>query len=187
MPPPPPNTAPPQFPVQQQMRRSKWSKEIPAEKSATLLKAMNLLASKEKEEKPKQDILEDDTLPDPVRRFIIRGYGKCYIEVEKECMRTLIRPIIELAKANGELYTKNWDKTELPKLAREIQRPTVMAPKPLSSSLIDELNNLIPPKPPVAEKITPEEMKRRNDRKLRFASIAHAESRSFAIEAIRFR
>ena len=175
--------APVQVAAIQRTRKSPWGK-APAEKSATILKALDRIASAPKGEKAKQDILEDKTLPDSVRKFIVRGYAKCYTEMEKDYMRNLLRQVVEMSKVSGQILTKKWDEMELPKLPREIQHPTLTIPAKHGSASIIAVNNIpgvpstIPSpskilfKPPAAappKPVSQEEAQRRNERKTRFS------------------
>jgi hypothetical protein len=192
--PPPPNTAPPKVPVQQPIRRSLWEKIPQPEKPATVIKAADLIALNVKTEKQSQDVLEDKTMPDPVRKFIIRGYAKCFTETEKSCMKTILRQIVSGAKNRGEIHTKDWDRMELPKLPRESGMtipsmitkvgPTVAASL---NTIISNPVNIIQTKSIITEpKATPEELKKRSERKTRFASVTHVELSTFLLPSSRF-
>lgn len=183
--PPPPSTEPPKVPIQQPIRRSLWAKITQPEKPPTTVKTLSLLNSSSKPEKPKEDVLEDKTLPDPVRRFIVRGFAKCYTESEKAHMRAVLRPIIGRAKTTGEIYTKKWDELDLPKLPREIHGSMTS----LLSSINPPLSTIPVPSNPIptpqtksivsVPKATPEELKKRSKRKSRFATVTHSEPRTF--------
>jgi hypothetical protein len=184
--PPPPATAPPKVPIQQPIRRSLWEKIPQPEKPLTVNKEVNVVASNVKTEKQSEDILEDKTMPDSVRKFIIRGYAKCFTEMEKNYMKSILRQIVKSAKIKGEIYTKNWDTMELPKLPREAGMiipsmitkvgPTVAG---TLNSTITNTVNVIQTKSIIAEpKLTPEELKKRSERKARFASVTQPELRT---------
>lgn len=181
--PPPPSTEPPKVPIQQPIRRSLWEKISQPEKPPTVIKTSNLIGLTPKPDKSKEDVLEDKTLPDPVRRFIVRGFAKCYTESEKAHMRAVLRPIIGRARTTGEIYTKKWDELDLPKLPREIQIPTLLStinPSittvtiPPNSAPTLQAKSIVP-----IPNATPEELKKRSKRKSRFASITHSEPRTF--------
>ena len=191
--PPPPNTAPPKVPVQQPIKRSLWEKIPQPEKPATVIKAVDLVGSNMKTEKQSQDVLEDKTMPDSVRKFIIRGYAKCFTETEKSCMKTILRQIINGAKTRGEIYTKDWDRMELPKLPREsgmvIPSMITKVGPTVGGSLNTTISNTVnttQTKPIMTEpKATAEELKKRSERKTRFASVAHAELSTFLLPSSR--
>jgi len=188
--PPPPTAAPPtaippassfapnaQNGITKGRKKSPWEKApqtqsqpntLTQEKSEILLKAINRISQKQdaKPQPAKPDILEDKTLPESARIYIINGFAKCHTAAEKDYMRTLLRQLMENAKMNGELFTKKWSETELPKLAREIQHPTITIP--IRGNPIQQIS-LVP-------NLAPEELKKRNQRKNRFGDISEQDS-----------
>ncbi len=121
-------TAPKFMPTLPQKRASGWDK--PAAGTSTIEKAINRIAGAQKSERV--DILEDKALPDNVRRFIVRGYAKCYTEQERDYMKMLLRQMVDTARATGQLATKRWDEMELPRLPREMVKTTLPANAPRS-------------------------------------------------------
>lgn len=179
--PPPPNSAPPKVPIQQPIRRSLWEKIPQPEKTSSVIKMLNTAAPIPKIEKPKEDILEDKTLPDSVRKYILGGYAKCFTEHEKEQMRVQLRQIVGAARASGELHTRRWADVELPKLPREVQRSGALLRVPAHA-----VANVVTKPSPVQTKsivsvasVTSEELRKRSERKTRFAASARSEPRTF--------
>lgn len=152
-------------------RKTGWDKP-PVEKftSATVVKAMNHIAATPKSDK-KQELLEDKTLPDPLRRFIVRGYAKCNTEQERDYMKMILRQMVEMARSINQLQTKNWDEVELPKLPREMIKAAQNMPlgqngfakKMVSVTPATQVLNV------VQKPLTHEEAQKRNERKSRFA------------------
>ena len=86
-----------------------------------MVKALTHIAAAHKDYK-RQELLDDATLPDSLRRFILRGYQKCCTEQEKDYIKMVLKQMVEMARSNNQLFTRNWDLAELPKLPREMLR-----------------------------------------------------------------
>lgn len=117
---------PPTFmPSQQAGKRSGLDKPT----LSTIEKALSHLAAVGAKERA--DILEDKSLPEAARRFVVRSLEKCANDPDREYMRMMLRRMLSTAQSSGQLGSKKWDDLEPPRLPREMIRPAPAAvPKP---------------------------------------------------------
>ena len=90
-----------------------------------MVKARTHIATAHKDYK-RQELLDDPTLPDSLRRFILRGYAKCCTEQERDYIKMVLKQMVEMARSNNQLLTRDWDSAELPKLPRELLKPMML-------------------------------------------------------------
>jgi hypothetical protein len=120
-----------------------------------VVKALTHIAATHNEHK-KPELLDDPTLPPSLRRFICRGIAKCYTEQERDYIKMVLKQMVEMARSNNQLHTRDWDASDLPTLPRELLKPVIQQGANLMqnpSGFIRKIAAISPP-PPVRTRPT---------------------------------
>lgn len=59
------------------------------------------------------------SLPAPVKQYILRAYGSCKTQSEKDTMEKMLKLMIAAAQRDGTIHTKNWDSMSVPSLSSQ--------------------------------------------------------------------
>ena len=88
----------------------------------TVVETANEKDSKKKSLKDNNSAAKE--LPDTLKQYIEKSFGKCRTEEERKKCERILQKIITSAQKKDQLFTRNWDKYPLPQMSWEIEENT---------------------------------------------------------------